>query len=86
MVQSRARPCRRSPTSLPQVRHRPAEMARMATHWSKLVSGVGFSKGWELLALKKPPPLVPSCLMAIWRRGRTDGDGLLAAAERVAVG
>ncbi len=30
----------------------------------KLVSGVGFSNGWAALALKKPPPLVPSCLMA----------------------
>ncbi len=30
----------------------------------KLVRGVGFSKGWALLALKKPPPLVPSILMA----------------------
>jgi hypothetical protein len=28
-----------------------------------LVSGVGFSNGWALLALKKPPPLVPSSLM-----------------------
>ena len=31
----------------------------------KLESGVGFSKGWAELTLKKPPPLVPSCLMAI---------------------
>ena len=31
---------------------------------TKLVSGVGFSKGWALLALKKPPPLVPSILIA----------------------
>ena len=30
----------------------------------KFVSGVGFSNGWAVLALKKPPPLVPSCLMA----------------------
>ena len=28
------------------------------------MSGVGFSNGWALLALKKPPPLVPSILMA----------------------
>jgi hypothetical protein len=26
-------------------------------------SGVGFSNGCELLALKKPPPLVPNCLI-----------------------
>ena len=31
----------------------------------KLESGVGFSNGCAELALKKPPPLVPSCLMAI---------------------
>ena len=31
----------------------------------KLVSGVGFSNGWALFWPKNPPPLVPSCLMAI---------------------
>ena len=31
---------------------------------TKFVSGVGFSNGWALLALKKPPPLVPSSLIA----------------------
>ncbi len=31
--------------------------------WS---SGVGFSNGCAELALKKPPPLVPSCLIASW--------------------
>ena len=30
----------------------------------KLVERVGFSNGWAALALKKPPPLVPSILMA----------------------
>ena len=29
----------------------------------KFDSGVGFSNGCALLALKKPPPLVPNCLM-----------------------
>ena len=29
----------------------------------KFESGVGFSNGCALLALKKPPPLVPNCLM-----------------------
>jgi hypothetical protein len=28
--------------------------------------GLGFSKGWAELALKKPPPLVLNSLMAIW--------------------
>ena len=36
----------------------------MSTISMKLVSGVGFSNGWALLALKKPPPLVPSSLIA----------------------
>ena len=35
---------------------------------TKLLSGVGFSNGSAELALKKPPPLVPSCLMASWMR------------------
>ena len=29
---------------------------------SRLVSPVGFSKGWPALALKKPPPFVPELL------------------------
>ncbi len=40
-------------------------MRIIATISRKLESGVGFSKGCAELALKKPPPLVPSCLMAI---------------------
>ena len=39
-------------------------MAKMSSISMKLVSGVGFSNGCALLALKKPPPLVPSSLMA----------------------
>ncbi len=31
----------------------------------KLESGVGFSYGCAELTLKKPPPFVPSCLIAI---------------------
>ena len=31
-----------------------------------LLNGVGFSKGCVLLFPKKPPPFVPSCLMATW--------------------
>ena len=40
-------------------------MRKMASISTKLLRGVGFSKGWAELALKKPPPLTPSCLMAI---------------------
>ena len=36
----------------------------MAKISSQFVSGVGFSNGWEELALKNPPPLVPSSLIA----------------------
>ena len=32
----------------------------------RLVQALGFSKGWAELALKKPPPLVPSSLMISW--------------------
>ncbi len=32
----------------------------------KLVHGVGFSNGCAAFALKKPPPFVPSCLIASW--------------------
>ena len=33
---------------------------------TRLVHALGFSNGWAELALKKPPPLVPSSLMASW--------------------
>ena len=38
-------------------------MARSASISMRLVNGVGFSNGCAELALKKPPPLVPSSLM-----------------------
>ena len=41
-------------------------MTRIAQISMKLVKPFGFSNGWAELALKKPPPFVPSCLMAIW--------------------
>jgi len=43
-----------------------AGMISMARIWLKLARGVGFSKGWAELALKNPPPLVPSILIASW--------------------
>ncbi len=42
---------------------RPDEIAKMPNIARKFVSGVGFSNGCALFALKKPPPLVPNCLM-----------------------
>src|SRR5574343_277674 len=50
---------------MPKVMHKAAGIRKMARTSRKLASGVGFSKGWAELTLKKPPPLVPSCLMAI---------------------
>ena len=38
-------------------------MAKMPNIARKFDSGVGFSNGCALFALKKPPPLVPNCLM-----------------------
>ena len=32
----------------------------------RFVRGEGFSNGWAELALKIPPPLMPSCLIASW--------------------
>ena len=37
--------------------------SRMANISSQFVSGVGLSNGWAELALRKPPPLLPSSLM-----------------------
>ena len=63
---SSAHPCRRSRTMIPKVRHSAAGMSRIERVSRRLESGVGFSNGCAELTLKKPPPLVPSCLMAIW--------------------
>ncbi len=41
-------------------------MAKIDSISTKLLSGVGFSNGCAELALKKPPPLVPSILIASW--------------------
>ncbi len=38
----------------------------MASTSRKFDSGVAFSNGWAEFTLKKPPPFVPSCLIAIW--------------------
>ncbi len=66
MAASRAQPWRRSFTICPKARQRAAGMRRMASIWVKFDRGELFSKGWAPLAPKKPPPLVPSILMAIW--------------------
>ncbi|MCY1529983.1 hypothetical protein D9M68_651560 [compost metagenome] len=61
---STAQPCRRSPTMRPNTKHSAAGIRKMASICTKFVTAVGFSKGCAELALKKPPPLVPTILMA----------------------
>ena len=39
-------------------------MQKMESIWTKLESGVGFSNGCDALAFMKPPPFVPSILIA----------------------
>ena len=50
----------------------------------KLEKGVGFSKGWAELALKKPPPLLPELLDGHLRGRGPYGDAL--GGHRVSVG
>ena len=50
----------------PSVYVRPAPIAKIRTISRKLVQGVGFSYGCAEFALKKPPPFVPSSLIASW--------------------
>ncbi len=53
------RPCCRTCSTAPP------GISRIASTSRKFDSGVGFSNGCAELTLKKPPPLVPSCLIAI---------------------
>ena len=48
----------------PNVAVRPAGMARIASSSTKFERPEKFSNGIELLTLKKPPPFVPSILIA----------------------
>ena len=48
----------------PNVNVRPAGIAKIASIESRLLSGVGFSNGCAAFAFMKPPPFVPSCLIA----------------------
>ena len=49
----------------PNVAVSAAGMSRMKSISTKFANVVGFSNGIALFTLKKPPPLVPSCLIAI---------------------
>ena len=59
-----ATPCFMLPAHFPKVNVSPAGTTKMASIWSQSVNGAGFSNGWAELALKNPPPLVPSILIA----------------------
>ena len=59
-----AQPCRVSRTIFPNVYVSAPGIRKIRNIWSMFENGVGFSNGWAELALKKPPPLVPSILMA----------------------
>ena len=59
-------PWRRLSTMRPYVAVSPAGMIRIASISTKFESHVGFSNGIAELTLKKPPPLVPSILIASW--------------------
>ncbi len=63
---NRAQPWRRLPTIRPKVAVRAAGISRMNSSSTKFENAVGFSNGIEELTLKKPPPLVPSCLIDTW--------------------
>src|SRR5262250_96420 len=59
-----AQPCRWLPTMRPNTLVIAAPIANIEIICTKFDNAVGFSKGCAALALKKPPPLVPSILMA----------------------
>ena len=61
---STAQPWRWSPTMRPKAKHSAAGIRKIDSISMKLDKGVGFSNGCAELALKNPPPLVPSILIA----------------------
>ncbi len=63
---SSARASRMAPTVRPKATTQAKPSMFMITSSMRLVIELGFSNGWAELALKKPPPLVPSCLIASW--------------------
>ena len=82
---STAQPWRRSPTIAPNVKQSAAGISRIASISRKLESGVGFSNGCAELTLKKPPPLVPSCLIAICDAAGPTARSALALGDRLAL-
>ena len=68
----RVQPCFVSRTHLPNMYTSPDPIRKIEMISMKSESGVGFSYGWAELALKIPPPLVPTSLIDSW-----GGDGPL---------
>ncbi len=66
MVTSSARPSFTLPTRRPKATTDATGMTSNVQTAGSVVQALGFSNGWAELALKKPPPLVPSSLMASW--------------------
>ncbi len=64
MAAKTAQPCAGALTMRPRVTVSAPGIRKMENISIRLERGVGFSNGCALLALKKPPPLVPSILMA----------------------
>src|SRR5439155_22098632 len=69
MTARMAQPWRWLPTMRPNTLVRAAPMAKIEIICTKFDSAVGFSNGCEALALKKPPPRVPSILVAVFGAG-----------------
>src|SRR6516225_7895563 len=64
MAAKTAQPCAGERVIRPSVTVSAPGMRKIENISSRFEKGVGFSKGCALLALKNPPPLVPSILMA----------------------
>ena len=64
MAANTAHPCFGECVICPSVTVRPAGIRKIDSICNRFVRAVGFSNGCALFVLKKPPPLVPSILMA----------------------
>ena len=66
IVISRARPCRQLPTMRPNANTKATGRTSWLQFCNMFDQTLGFSKGCAELALKKPPPLSPTSLIASW--------------------
>ena len=72
----------RLPTMRPYIEVSAAGISRIASISTKFESHVGFSNGIAELTLKKPPPFVPSSLIASWPATGPTARVCVAAGER----